>query len=135
MAMRAPQNVQRRQRPENIRITQRQPCLQISTKSTMMNYDQSRYLRRIKFDTGARPKVPTLEGRIKNCTWKCFSAYPTATKADADSKSSVVCEEGSHAYHGGEIPAKPKDQRINQKISLSIYKTHIAPNPKPVTRP
>ena len=101
----------------------------------MMNDDQSRYLRRIKFDTGARPKVPTLGGRIKNCTWKCFSAYPTATKADADSKSSVVCEEGSHAYHGGEIPAKPKDQRINQKISLSIYKTHIAPNPKPVTRP
>ena len=29
VAMRAPQNVQRRQRPENIRITQRQPCLQI----------------------------------------------------------------------------------------------------------
>ena len=101
----------------------------------MMNDDQSRYLSRIKFDTGARPKVPTLGGRIKNCTWKCFSAYPTATKADADGKSSVLCEEGSHANHGGKIPAKPQDQRINQKISLSIYKTHIAPNPKPVTSP
>ena len=97
----------------------------------MMNDDQSRYLRRIKFDTGARPKVPTLGGRIKNRTWKCFPAYPAATKADADSKSSVLCEEGSHTDHGGKIPAKPQDQ----KISLSIYKTHIAPNPKPVTRP